>query len=98
MANEVTVVGINLYQEEQNIGECLQGIRSNLPKARIVAIDGAYASWLASVKIEAAKYIDQGFEVMGHDLLRFVTPISNDRTKEICQEFKVETYVDPPKT
>jgi len=50
------------------------------------------------VKIEAAKYIDQGFEVMGHDLLRFVTPISNDRTKEICQEFKVETYVDPPKT
>lgn len=98
MTQEVTVVGINLYQEEQNIGECLSAIRSNLPKARIVAIDGAYASWLNSVKIEAAKYIDQGLVTVGHDLLRFVSPISTDRTKEICQQFKVETYVDPPKT
>lgn len=98
MTTEVTVVGINLYQEEQNIGECIQAIRSNLPKARIVAIDGAYASWLNSVKMEAAKYIEHGMTTLGHDLLRFVTPISNDRTKELCQQFKVETYIDPPKT
>ena len=97
MANEVTVVGINLYQEEQNIGECLQAIRTYLPKARIVVIDGAYQSWLTSIKIEAAKLIEQGYETLGHDLLRFVSPVSTDRTKEICKEFKVEVYMDPPK-
>lgn len=90
------IVCVNVFLEELQLPTCLGSIRSTLPEAKIVVIDGAYESWIKSVKMEAALQFDRGLIQMGNGLLRFDTPISNDKTKEICQNYKVETYINPP--
>lgn len=91
------LVGINCYLEENLLPQCLTNIRSTLPEAEIVVIDGAYQSWVTAVKIEAAKHLEQGYHEIGIGLLKFINPISIDRTHEICQQFKVEHLELPPK-
>jgi hypothetical protein len=82
--------------DELCLPSCLGAIRSTLPEAKIIAIDGAYASWIKAIKMEAALNYDRGLTQLGDDLLRFDTPISTDKTKEICRNYGVEVYVDPP--
>ncbi len=81
--------------DEQCLPTCLGSIRSTLPEAKIVAIDGAYASWIKAIKMESALNYERGKTQIADDLLRFDTPISTDKTKEICQNYKVETYINP---
>ncbi len=90
------IVGVNAYMDENCLPTCLGSIRSTLPEAKIVVIDGAYASWIKAVKVEAALYFERGHTQIANDLLRFDTPISTDKTKEICRNYNVETYINPP--
>jgi len=91
------IVGINCYMEENLLPQCLTSIRSTLPNAKIVVIDGAYESWIRTVKMEAAKNLDAGYHQVGMSLLRFINPESNDKTYQICKDFNVEILEQPPK-
>ncbi len=87
---------LNVYQEETLLPDCLRSIRTVLPQAKIILIDGAYASWVRHVRIEAAVEISQGNQGIGDDMLaRFTSSESTDRTIEIAKEFKVEHIVMP---
>lgn len=88
--------GVNCYMDENCLPTCLGSIRSTLPEAKIVAIDGAYAAWIKAIKFETALTFQRGHHQLGNDLLRFDTPISTDKTKEICRNYNVDVYLDPP--
>ncbi len=87
---------LNVYQEEALLPDCLRSIRTVLPQAKIVLIDGAYASWVRHVRIEAAVELSLGNTGIGNDMLaRFVSAESTDRTIEIAKSFDVEHIVMP---
>lgn len=91
------VIALNIYLEEQMLPDCLRCIRSTIPEARIIVIDGAYESWVKSVKMEAARNLEAGYHQVGMGLLNFINPESIDRSHEICKEFKVDVLELPPK-
>ena len=91
------IVGINCYMEQNLLPQCLTSIRSTLPTAKIVVIDGAYQAWVDAIKIGAALELERGHEQIGMGLLRFLNVASNDDTHDICKSFNVEHLELPHK-
>lgn len=92
-----TYACLNVYNEEALLPDCIRSVRSSLPGAKIILIDGAYQSWISQVKVQAAFELSNRRHEIGQSLLRFITPHSNDRTLEIAQELGVEHIVQCPR-
>lgn len=90
-------VCINCYMEENLLPGCLSSIRSTLPQAKLIVIDGAYQAWINAVKMGAAWNLEQGFTQIGNALLKFLDVESTDATHKICKEYNVEHLVLPNK-
>lgn len=86
---------LNVYAEEQLLPECLDSIKKAHPEAKIVAVDGAYDSWIREVKKLIAHQIEYNHDQVAEQLERFIVPISTDRTLEILKDYKVDVVIGP---
>lgn len=87
---------LNIWNEEDMLSECLQSIRKFYPDAKIVAVDGAYKSFIQETRGEIAFKLSLGHGQVARSLERFTIPESTDRTMEILKDFHVEKIIDCP--
>jgi hypothetical protein len=87
-------VALNLYQEEQLLPECLDSIRRHNPEAKIVAVDGAYESWIQENKKLVGVESYFGHYQVSDSMMRFTVPDSKDRTLEILRDYKVDVIIE----
>lgn len=88
------VFALNLYNEEDMLEGCLQSIRKYYPDAKIVAVDGAYESFVRQVMKEINAKLTMGQTQVAKSLERFTVPQSTDRTLEILKDYGVETIIE----
>ena len=89
---------LNLYDEEDMLPACLQSIRKYYPDAKIVAVDGAYESFVKQTIAEINFKLTMGQNSVAKCLERFTVPVSTDRTLEILKDFGVETIIECKKS
>lgn len=88
---------LNVWNESVLLPECLDSIRRYAPDAEIVAVDGAYQSFIEEAKVLAAENFNAGHYSLADELLnRFTTPASTDGTLEILQRYGVNAIVAAP--
>jgi len=87
---------LNIFNEEIMLPECLQNIKSNMPHAKIVAVDGCYLPWYQEVRVLAASCFSKGHNAMGEEFMRFASGSSNDKTIQILKDFKIERIIEAP--
>lgn len=87
---------INVFNEAALISDCINSIKSYCPDSKIVAVDGAYASFIASAKIAAAEEMSLGNDVFGDQILRMASGPSNDDTIEKLGQLGVDFIIKCP--
>jgi hypothetical protein len=87
-------VALNLYQEEQLLPECLDSIRKYNPEAKIVAVDGAYQTWIDENKKLCGLESYLGHHEVSDSMTRFTYPESRDKTLEILRDYKVDKIIE----
>jgi len=70
--------------------ECLESIKKNNPEARVVAVDGAYKSFIEENKKQIALCIERGEKTIADQLMRFTVVRSPDKTVEILKSAGAE--------
>jgi len=85
---------LNIYQEEQLLPECIESIRKYNPEAKIVAVDGAYQSWVDENKKLCGLEQSFGHYQVTDAMVRFTSPQSTDKTLEILRDFKVDVIIE----
>lgn len=87
-------VCLNIWNEELMLPECIDSVRKFLPEAKIVAVDGAYKSFVNEVKKRQAHYIEYRSPHLAEALDPFTIPQSTDKTLEILKEKEVDVIIE----
>jgi len=87
-------IALNLYQEEHLLPECLDSIRKYNPEAKIVAVDGAYQSFINENKKLIGIEISFGHRHVVDQMERFIIPDSKDKTLQILKDYNVDRIIE----
>ena len=83
---------LNVFREERLLPGCLESIRKALPTARIVAVDGPYASWVQAAKRQAATELENAHDVIAEQILGLTESKSTDGTHKILKSFGPQRF------